>query len=143
MTATLLEKYKHKFTTSHRKERNGFHEEFAVIVPDTRPGFERGTHAPIVARIYWSGETCYCCLWAGIRSADSPNYQVDCRSGSGFARGGGYHKASVALQEAITNAGIAINQAIDGRGEGAMQDALLAIADACGYPEGRIHRAHP
>ena len=142
MTAKLIPDYKTKFTTSHRKEKNGFTEEYAVIMPDSRPGRENECYAPITARIYWGSSRCYCCLWAGIRSKDNPHYQVDSRNGSGFAGGGGYHKASAALQEAITNAGFALDQAIDGRGEGYMQEALLAIAAACGYPEGRIHRAH-
>ena len=144
MTATLLApgKYKHKFTTSHRKEKRGFTEELAVIIHDPRPWHERESRAPVVARIYWAGQTCYACLWADIRAVDSPGYSSDTRNGSGFASGGGYHKASAALQEAIQNAGFVLSEAIDGRGNGMMEDALLAVADACGYPEGRLHRAH-
>ena len=53
-------------------------------------------------------------------------------SGSGRAAGYGYHKASAAAGEAIRNAGFTLDADIDGRGEGAIVDALLAIAQCIG-----------
>ena len=51
-------------------------------------------------------------------------------SGHGRATGGGYHKASAALSEAIDSAGIVLSERIDGLGDGASQRALEAIARA-------------
>ena len=39
-------------------------------------------------------------------------------SGSGYAGGYGYHKASAAAQAAITSSGIDLSEDIDGRGAG-------------------------
>lgn len=52
----------------------------------------------------------------------------DYLAGHDKAGGWGYHKQSAALGGAIRNAGITLDARIDGVGEGAMEDALLAIA---------------
>ena len=51
-------------------------------------------------------------------------------SGHGRATGYGYHKASAALSKALDSAGIVLSERIDGRGDGASQRALEAIARA-------------
>ena len=56
-----------------------------------------------------------------------------CGSGSGSASGGGYHKASAAIDGAIESAGIKLSQRIDGVGESAIRDALIAICEAFGF----------
>lgn len=62
----------------------------------------------------------------------------DWTTGHGRATGGGYHKQSAALQAAIDSAGITLAEDIDGRGEGAMRDALIAIGVAMGYSAGSL-----
>lgn len=53
-------------------------------------------------------------------------------SGRGTAGGGGYHKASAAIGEAIESAGITLNQSIHGVGGTAIRCALQAIVTALG-----------
>ncbi len=52
----------------------------------------------------------------------------DYLAGHAKAGGWGYHKQSAALGGAIRNAGIELDTSINGVGEAAMQDALVAIA---------------
>ena len=54
-------------------------------------------------------------------------------SGKGKAAGGGYHKESAAVAEAIKSAGITLDTDISGVGDGAICDALEAIARALGF----------
>lgn len=61
----------------------------------------------------------------------------DYLAGHAKAGGGGYHKQSAALGSAIRNAGIELDSSINGVGEDAMQDALLAIAAAV-FPEATL-----
>ena len=66
----------------------------------------------------------YCSLW--ITGGDRYT------SGAGRANGYGYHKASAAVSDAISSAGIRLDERIDGIGDSAINDALTAIATACG-----------
>lgn len=114
---------------AHRKE-NHFMEEYAAIV------FTKGEFkTPVTLRIYGTNAMNYACLW--VHHPD--NY---C-SGSGSAGGYGYHRPSAAAQEAITAAGIQLDERIDGRGDSATHDAVLAIAKKL-YPRSKvyIHKAH-
>jgi len=54
-------------------------------------------------------------------------------AGHGRAGGYGYHKESAAISEALGSAGITLAEAIDGRGESAVHDALRAVALHLGY----------
>lgn len=54
-------------------------------------------------------------------------------SGAGHASGYGYHKASAAAAAAIESAGIELSDAIDGRGDALIDDALHAIGRALGF----------
>ena len=78
----------------------------------------------VVARIYRGrsagASRVYATIW--IRSGE--RYI----SGTGWAGGGGYHKASAALDEAIRACGITLSESIDGRGDDGMRDACRAIA---------------
>jgi len=47
-----------------------------------------------------------------------------------MAGGGGYHKRSAAAGSAISNAGIVLSKDIDGRGDGAIREAVEAITRA-------------
>ena len=54
-------------------------------------------------------------------------------SGKGKAGGYGYHKASAAIAAAIESAGIGLSKDISGVGNGAIHEALGAIAESMGY----------
>lgn len=61
-------------------------------------------------------------------------------SGRGYASGGGYHKESAAICEAIESAGVKLEKDISGYGDGAINDALTAIAKAMGFRKVSIVR---
>ena len=69
--------------------------------------------------------TVYASIWI-----DTPCYHS---SGKGKASGYGYHRNSTAIGEAIESAGITLDQSIDGVGNGAIHEALGAIASALGF----------
>lgn len=52
------------------------------------------------------------------------------RRGHGAAGGGGYCRRSAAGAYALDDAGVALSEAVDGRGMGALRDALIATAAA-------------
>lgn len=65
--------------------------------------------------------TMYCSIWI---------YGGQLYNGLGKAGGGGYHKSSAAMYEALHNAGWTVSEAISGFGDGAMRDAAVAVAQA-------------
>lgn len=81
---------------------------------------------PVAARFYMgksaTASVVYCAIWVD-----------DCCSGKGTAGGGGYHKQSAALAEAIRSAGIELDTDIDGRGDTLMKEALVAITRMLGF----------
>lgn len=97
-----------------RKE-NSLHRQWSIVDRDT--GREL-----VICRTYYPGTVAYCCLWVHCPDAHG--------SGSGRAGGGGYHKESAALSDAIQNAGIVLDEPIAGHGYSAMESALEAIARA-------------
>jgi len=137
-SATYDPKAKTKFSTSHRKENGGFHAEYAAIVPDNYEHNHSKCRNPVTLRLYWPGTVCYACLWVGGKVEGEEIYT----SGSGNAGGGGYCKASTAAGEAIRNAGFKLERRIDGVGESAIEEAVLAIAAAVGYPDAMLHVSH-
>lgn len=68
-----------------------------------------------------SSTTMYCSIWI---------YGERVYNGLGKAGGGGYHKSSAAMYEALHNARWAVSEPISGRGDGAMHDAAVAVAKA-------------
>lgn len=113
---------------TYGRRENGFYREVAAIDPATGA-------AVVTARFYYPGATCYCALWL----SGGGKYG----RGNGKAGGGGYHKPSVALANAIVDAGIALSQSINGVGDTAMTDAVDAIARAMtGKRRFIIHTAH-
>lgn len=72
----------------------------------------------------------YCTAWVNGNGEG-----VDGCAGTGRANGYGYHKQSAALQSALDSAGVKLSSRIDGVGETAMKDALLAIGRAMGYTD--------
>lgn len=104
--------------------------EMHVVVPSGRSGVntykERGgMRDAITVRIHGTNAMNRVSVWVHGDSGCA---------GHGTAGGYGYHRPSAALQEALTSAGIKLAQPIDGYGEQAMEDALLAIAEHLGYP---------
>ena len=83
----------------------------------------------IMARCYMgrsaSTSTVYASIW--IYSGGTHT------SGKGKAGGYGYHKESAAIGSAIESAGITLDQDIEGLGDGAINEALTAIARALGF----------
>ena len=83
----------------------------------------------ITARCYMgrsaSASVVYASLWI-----TAPDYHG---SGTGKAGGYGYHKISAAISEAILSAGIELSKDIEGLGDGAIHEALKAIAEALGF----------
>ena len=72
-----------------------------------------------------SASVVYASLWI-----TAPDYHG---SGTGKAGGYGYHKVSAAISEAILSAGIELSKDISGVGNGAIHEALGAIASALGF----------
>lgn len=132
MKATYNPTAKTKFNPSHRKERTGLHQEYSALIPDDNP--QREMRAVVTLRLYWPASVCYAALWVNGQDVHA--------SGTGSAGGGGYCKASAAAGEAIRNAGFTLSQDIHGRGTDAIREAVLALAEAAGYPDARLHVAH-
>jgi hypothetical protein len=97
------------------RRESGFCRELAVIDPVTG-------RTPVIARFYWPGSVCYCALWI----SGGERYG----RGQGKAGGGGYHKTSAALADAIDDAGVKLSESISGVGDSAMESACLAVAKA-------------
>lgn len=81
----------------------------------------------VTIRVHGTKARNYCSVWIDDRPAQR-HY-----SGHGWAGGYGYHRPSAALQVALKSAGVTLDEDIDGRGEGAMRDAVIAICHAMGY----------
>ena len=83
----------------------------------------------ITARCYMgrsaSASVVYASIWI-----TAPDYHG---SGTGKAGGYGYHKPSAAIGDAIASAGIELSKDVHGVGNGAIHDALGAIAETMGY----------
>lgn len=126
-----LDNLRDGFKPSQRKER-GFYRQLSALDP-------RDGSAIVTARFYWPGRdgasNCYCCVWIHGDKAHG--------SGSGKAGGYGYHKESAALLDALNAAGAYIDTDIAGRGDGAMRDAVKALAlKVTGKRKVFLHEAH-
>lgn len=110
---------------SYRREKH-FDSQLSIIDMDT------GREIACV-RFYWPNETAYCVVWIW---SDKP------ARGYGKAGGGGYHKRSAALGEALSRAGVILSEPIDGCGDSAMDEALLALARHMGVTRPLVVRAH-
>lgn len=128
-------------TSKDMPRKDSLDKEIAIIDPATG-------RAIVTARIYMPNSVAYCALWISAPNA--------CARGAGKAGGYGYHKASAALQDAITDAGITLQgdvygcertnkrATINGVGDSAMLEALEAIARAVtGKRRFIVHVAHP
>jgi hypothetical protein len=136
MKATYDPTAKTKFTTSHRKEGKCYFDEWSIIDPTPREHdyCKHIARAPIVARMYGTGNRNFCCIWI--------NYDGLHVNASGYAGGYGYHRPSAAMEDAIRNSGFTLDQAIGGVGQSAMEEALLTIAECIGIKNPILHHAH-
>jgi len=110
---------------SYRREKS-FASQLAVIDLDT------GREIACV-RFYQLDEVVYCVVWI---DSDKP------ARGYGKAGGGGYHKRSAAMGNALTRAGVTLSKPIYGCGDSAMDEALLALARHMGVARPLVVRAH-
>lgn len=133
MTATYDPNKKTSFTSSHRREGKCWFRQYTVIDLD-REGYKGAAHTVVTARIYGTDSQSTACLWVGTDSMHT--------NGSGKAGGYGYHRQSAALGVAIENAGFSLSSRIDGVGDEAMREALLAIAEAVGIKRPALVEAY-
>lgn len=97
-------------------------------------GTRNGRLDEVITARFWRGRSTnasvvLCSVWVRC----DPTWT----SGRGSAGGGGYHKMSAALQEALNDAGITLDGDISGYGDQAMEEALEAVARAAGI-EGEL-----
>lgn len=112
-------------TYSYRREKH-FDSQLSLI------DLDEGREIACV-RFYQPNETVYCVAWI---FSDKP------ARGYGKAGGGGYHKRSAALGEALSRAGVTLSEPVDGCGDYATGDALLALARHMGVTRPLVVRAH-
>lgn len=124
-----------KSIRAYRRE-SSFYKELSLI------DLDKG-RSVLEARFYGAGATCYCVVWIHAWEHGFPEAgaTASCR-GCGKAGGGGYHKPSAAMGEALADAGFTLSEPIDGRGDSAMDSALRDIAALFGIARPYIHRAH-
>lgn len=126
MKATLPNSQVNENININHRRKTGFTEGYKV--------FNQNGEQIADCRIYWGSTRCYAVLWVSHKG-----YYL---SGSGFAGGGGYHKQSAAVSEAIQNSGISLDEHINGRGTQATEDALKAIGKAFGYRKLQLVHIH-
>lgn len=110
------------YTSKHRNEGKCYLTTYSLISLADKPHSYGSLYPLIALRIYGTGTANTACVWI--------HYGEVHTSGSGKATGYGYHRPSAAAHYAITNAGFTLSEPIDGRGESAIREALLAMAKA-------------
>lgn len=121
----ILHASPNKFSTSHRKDGKCWFSSMQVISLAATPNPDGTVDAAATLHLlYGTGARHTACLWV--------SHAGDYRRGSGSAGGCGYHRKSAAAAEAFRNAGVELSQDIDGRGEEAMREAMMALAAALG-----------
>jgi len=138
-TATIAADHICKFNPRHRKENACYLEVRQIVTIDQdEQTAQHRLHVPVELRLYGTGRTNSACLWINHHGAHGTAY----RASSGRAGGYGYHRTSAAAQEAIENAGITLAKRIDGVGDNAIDEALVAIAEALGITGYALNRTH-
>ena len=84
---------------------------------------------PVTCRCYMGRSRQASTVYASVWISKTGFYT----SGRGSAGGYGYHKESAAIGDALRSAGVELDQDIDGRGELAIEEALIAVVRALGY----------
>jgi len=97
--------------TENRKE-NHFTDEWTAILTDQ----DGKIKTPVTLRTYGTNAKNYACLWVNCSAKGI-------HTGAGGNAGGyGYHRPSASAYEAITKAGFKLAEAIDGRGDSAIEE---------------------
>lgn len=102
---------------AHRKEKNFMEEFIGLAVVDGK------IKTAVNLRVYGTQARNTACLWVHNEGWTTSG------SGSGSAGGYGYHRPSAAVAEAFEKAGIELSVDINGRGDTAVQDAVLALTE--------------
>ena len=108
---------------------------WSLLVIHENPARPAGQEIRELAVVRWymgrsrSASVVHCSVWF------RPSYQYEnyYNSGAGQAGGRGYDKPSSAFAGACKSAGVYLQEEVAGRGDGAVRDALEAIANAHGY----------
>lgn len=130
ITATFTKKQHNGKIAQNRKEK-GFYQQITLL--------DQGFEEIAVLRIYCpitSNATTYACLW--VTDRETQTYI----SGGGKSTGYGYHRPSDAVANAFIDAGIKLSENIGGRGDRAMQEAMIAIAESLGKKNTGLSIAH-
>jgi hypothetical protein len=101
------------FSRAHRKENHFMQEYIGVAIQDN------DLKEVVNLRVYGTQAKNYACVWYRAGGVYG--------SGSGSAGGGGYHRPSAAAYEALSKAGVELSEPISGRGDGSIQEAVLAL----------------
>jgi hypothetical protein len=131
MKATIIATDIRNINANHRKESN-FREEYNAFYV----GVDGQLHTLVTLRIYATESRAYACCW--LSSSISSVYS----SGSGYAGGYGYHRASAAAEEAINKAGVKLSEDINGRGDSAILEAVKAVGEELTFGRFPIYTHH-
>lgn len=134
MKATYNSNAKTKFTSFHRKENKCYFDSYAALAQCTDYQGKPDLKAVVELRLYGTGNTNTAAIWVHAEPIHT--------SGTGQAGGYGYHRPSAAAAEAIQNSGFQLSENISGVGDGAIERAVKAIAEAVGYPDCPVFHAH-
>ena len=141
LTACLAS-FSHTGKIAQNRKEKRFSQQYSLIAL----GLDGSLREIITARFYNTPSRTYACIWVKSPSGMAQDSTLTIGgvyvSGGGYTQRYGYHRASAALQAAINDAGITLSADIDGRGEGAMFDALKAIGHALGYSTFDVFQAH-
>lgn len=136
ITASISPARREGKIAQNRKE-NAFHYELALIDPRKDAGADDLViHARALAtlRIYSTQARAYACLWFQHGEGMS--------SGGGCAGGYEYPRASAAVQKAFEDAGVTLSEPIAGRGDSAINEAMVALGKALSADRLLLHKAH-
>ena len=98
---------------------------YTLVTQDAKGEYK----TPVTVQVYMGRSSSASVVYASIWCSNREVYI----SGRGSAGGEGYDKASAAIGEAIESAGIELQYSIDGAGESAVKDAVVAIARFLGF----------
>jgi hypothetical protein len=129
MEATVVEFKDGIKARAHRKEKSFMEQYSGIVIIDGE------LQEAVTLRLYGTNARNYACLWYNDKNAWG--------SGSGVAGGYGYHRPSAAAAEAFQSAGVQLTNDISGRGDRAIEEAVVALTKAL-YPFYRVHvvKAH-
>ena len=98
---------------------------YTLVTQDAKGKYK----TPIQIQVYMGRSSSASVVYASIWCSNHEIYI----SGKGSAGGYGYDKKSAAIGDAIRSAGIRLEHDIDGVGESAVKDAMVAIARFLGF----------